>query len=456
MNVLAPYEQKTCDETFVQKFTITSSHRNYNDTLLPMNFTDHHAHVYGTGYKVLFPKLDGLTSVAAIQEVMREQSQKSKVKSQNWILLRGWDQNLWETKIFPSRKDIDEVISDVPVALIRIDGHALWCNSKASELAGITRGTPNPLGGEILHDAGGEPTGILLDEAMKLVYDAMPQDSEETIINILRAGLHEFAKHHVGVHDMGIPAEWWEPYKKLYAAEGDSLIKAYVFLDMTKPSGKALFLEKIKDEVFDDSPHPNLKLVGIKLYLDGALGSRGAHLFEGYSDAPGNKGLRLMDDDEALHLMSLAYECGLQIATHAIGDAANSRALDLYGRLRAKGKRLRDNNSQLRIEHAQIVREEDITRYKELDVWAVIQPQFYESDKSWAVERLGIERMKNAYRWKSLVDAGVKVAASSDSPIEDADPQEGIRCFTRRDDAEAISAVVAASLYSTSAQELCR
>ena len=452
--VAALRAKKPCDETFVSKFTIISRHRYYNDTLLPMNFTDYHAHVYGTGYKVLYPKLDGLMSIAAIQEQVK--SQKLKVKSQNWVLLRGWDQNLWEEKIFPSRKNIDEVVSDIPVVLIRIDGHALWCNSKAFELAGITRETQNPLGGEILHDANGEPLGILLDEAMKLVYDAMPQDSEETIINILRAGLHEFAKHHVGVHDMGIPAEWWEPYKKLYAAEGDSLIKAYVFLDMTKPSGKALFLEKIRGEVFNDSPHPNLKLVGIKLYLDGALGSRGANLLEDYSDDPGNKGLRLMDDEEALHLMSPAYERGLQIATHAIGDAANSRALDLYERLRIGHISPMSHIAQLRIEHSQIVREEDIKRYTNLDVWAVIQPQFYQSDKAWAVERLGSERMKNAYRWKSFLDAGVKVAASSDSPIEDADPQEGIRCFTRRDDAEAISAEAAASLYSISAQELCR
>lgn len=409
-----------------------------------MNFIDYHAHVYGTGYKVLFPKLDGLESISAIQEIVR--SQKSKGKSQNWILLRGWDQNLWEEKIFPCAKDIDDVMSDVPVALIRIDGHALWCNTKALEAGGITRDTPNPLGGEILHAANGEPTGILLDEAMKLVYDVMPPDTEDVIITILRAGLHEFAKYHIGVHDMGIPAEWWEPYKKLYAEEGDSLPKAYVFLDMTKPTGKDLFLQKMKSGEFNDSSHPNLKLVGIKLYLDGALGSRGAHLFEEYSDDPGNFGLKLMDDEEALHLMSLAYQRGLQIATHAIGDAANSRALDLYAKLRANSSSIA-HHSVLRIEHAQIVREEDIKRFKELDVWAIIQPQFYESDKEWAVKRLGKERMKNAYRWKSLIDAGVKVAASSDSPIEDADANIGIRIFQERKD-EGISEAEAKSLYS--------
>jgi hypothetical protein len=254
---------------------------------------------------------------------------------------------------------------------------------------------------------------------------------------------------------MGIPAEWWEPYKKLYAEEGDWLPKAYVFLDMTKPTGKDLFLQKMKGGEFNDSPHPNLKLVGIKLYLDGALGSRGAHLFEEYSDDPGNFGLKLMDDEEALHLMSLAYERGLQIATHAIGDAANSRALDLYSKLRTHSSPV-TRQSLLRIEHAQIVREEDIKRFKELDVWAIIQPQFYQSDKEWAVKRLGKERMKNAYRWKSLIDVGVKVAASSDSPIEDADPQVGIQCFTNRKDGEAITAAAATLLYSTIAQELCR
>ncbi len=410
------------------------------------NFIDYHAHVYGTGYKVLYPKLDNCSSIADAQAVVREVSQKSKVKSQN-ILLRGWDQNRWGAVGFPSKADIDEVESEIPVALIRIDGHAMWCNSAMLRFAKINKETVSPVGGEILHGEKGEPTGILIDEAMSLVYDALPGHDDETLTNILRAGLHEFAKHHVGVHDMGIPAEWWEPYKKLYKEEGDSLISSYVFLDMTKPTGKQLFLEKLKSGGWNDSTHPKLKLVGIKLYLDGALGSRGAHLFEDYSDDIGNRGIKLMDDDEALMLMNLAAERGLQIAVHAIGDAANSRALDLFTKVREHISTLNPVPSpQLRIEHAQIVLPEDIKRYKELDVWAIIQPQFWTSDKDWAIKRLGTERMENAYRWRSFIEAGVKVAASSDSPVEDADCLLGIKALCDRE-AEGVDNAVASSLY---------
>lgn len=408
-----------------------------------MNFIDYHAHVYGTGYKVLYPKLDNCASIADVQKVVREAIQKKT----GAILLRGWDQNKWGAVGFPSKADIDAVESEIPVALIRIDGHAMWCNSVMLRFVGIDTATISPVGGEILHDEKGEPTGILIDEAMSLVYDALPTHDDQTLTNILRAGLHEFAKHHVGVHDMGIPAEWWEPYKKLYKEEGDSLISSYVFLDMTKPTGKQLFLDKVKEGEWDDSTHPNLKLVGIKLYLDGALGSRGAHLFEDYSDDPGNRGIKLMDDDEALMLMNLAAERGLQIAVHAIGDAANSRAIGLFTKVREHISILNPQPSpQLRIEHAQIVRPEDIKRFKELDVWAIIQPQFWTSDKDWAIKRLGTERMKNAYRWRSFIEAGVRVAASSDSPVEDANCLLGIAALCGRE-GEGVSEQTAHLLY---------
>jgi hypothetical protein len=419
---------------------------------MKMEFVDYHAHVYGTGYKVLHPKLDGMQSIEAIQTVVQSQKQaQSEAKGENWILLRGWDQNLWEEKIFPTRFDLDSVSAEIPIALIRIDGHALWCNTKALQIAGIgSASLPLAAREDIVKDKKGEPTGILIDDAMKLVYDAMPPEGEEKIISTLRAGLKEFAKHHIAVFDMGIPREWWEPFKKLYASEGDSLIKSYVFLDMTKETGRALFLEKVKSGTFDDSPHPNLKLIGIKLYLDGALGSRGANLFEDYSDDKGNRGIRLMEGDEALMLMNLAAERGLQIAVHAIGDAANARALDLFAKVREHLHRNpppANSTPILRIEHAQIVREQDIHRFKELGVWAIVQPQFYASDKEWAVGRLGKERMKDAYRWRSLISAGVKVAASSDSPIEEADPNRGIQALLIRE-GEGVSGSTAYSLYS--------
>ncbi|HYM20562.1 MAG TPA: amidohydrolase [Candidatus Kapabacteria bacterium] len=401
-------------------------------------YIDHHAHVWGTGYKMLHPKLDDAKSIDDILNILRPSLAEH---TQQFLIARGWDQNKWQDKRFPTREHLDGLTTEIPVALIRIDGHAMWCNSKALEFASVTRNTPIPSGGDILKTPLGEPTGILLDDAMQLIYDAMPPDDEASITRTLRTGLDEFARYHVEVHDMGIPAEWWEPYKKLYENEGDSLIRAKVFLDMSKPSGKKLFHEKIKSKNFNDSPHPNLELVGIKLYLDGALGSRGAQLFEPYSDDPNNYGLSLMDDSEALELMSLATKKNLVIAIHAIGDKANSRALDLFSRIPTPHRR---------IEHAQIIREEDLPRFAQLGVTAVIQPQFFASDRHWAIDRLGPERMKNAYRWKSLLDAEINVLASSDSPVEEANPFTGIELLQTRDgisDKEAITKEEAEKMY---------
>ena len=411
------------------------------------SFVDYHAHVYGTGYKKLHPKLDGAASIEECIRIIRESVPGSRERPpSDWILARGWDQNRWNEKIFPTREHLDTLSTEIPIALIRIDGHAMWCNSKALEVAAISRSTPAPFGGEILKTSSGEPNGILLDEAMQLIYNLMPIEDEASITRMLRAGLQEFARYHIGVYDMGIPAEWWEPYKKLYTTDGDSLIGANVFLDISKPSGKTLFLEKLKSKAFDDSPHPKLKLVGIKIYLDGALGSRGAQLFEPYSDDPGNYGLSLIDDAEALELMGLANAAGFTIAIHAIGDKANHRALNLFEKVGSPQSAVR----RRRIEHAQVILPEDLHRFQDLDITAVIQPQFFRSDRAWAIHRLGEKRMLNAYRWKSMLDAGIDVLGSSDSPVEDANPLVAIELLQNRDgvaDGEALTAEEAIDLY---------
>jgi predicted amidohydrolase YtcJ len=266
----------------------------------------------------------------------------------------------------------------------------------------------------------------------------------------LRAGLDYFVKKgHVAVHDMGVSDEMWQAYKSLYAEEGDDLPYAYVFFDMTKPTGRTAFLRHVEHSPFDDSPHERLKLVGIKLYLDGALGSRGAQLFADYSDDPGNRGLALMEDTEVIHLMQLAAGRKLQIAVHAIGDAANARALDLFERAGAA-----HSGATLRIEHAQVVRDVDVPRFAELGVYPVVQPSFLASDRVWAKERLG-ERIRTAYRWASFVNAGAKLVASSDAPIEEPDPIEGIRLMIEDTDGEALSLEDALKSYCETSRDLC-
>lgn len=414
-------------------------------TIYP-GFADSHAHVYGTGERATKPRLEGCASLGDVRKILSTIGTGSE-----WVVLRGWDHNKWGMTSFPTRHDLDKIIADRPVALTRVDGHALWCNSKALDQCNINSTTQAPSGGEILKDTAGVPTGILLDEAMKLVESKIPLPSTVGIRDTLRAGLQTFAQYgNTSVHDMGVPAYIWSELRALYDEEGDALPRCFVFLDMNQETGKQLFLDS-SDERCSTVTHPNLKLHGIKIYLDGALGSRGAELFEDYSDDPGNRGLALSDDDEVIALMQRAAQHGLQIAVHAIGDKANARALDLFERAGVSRSTL------CRIEHAQIVRDQDVRRFAGLGVWALIQPPFYSSDRHWAIERLGAARMKTAYRWKSLLDAGVNVVASSDSPVEPPHTMGGIRLLVSRDgveDGEGVSEQEAVRLYTTAAAEL--
>lgn len=403
-------------------------------------FVDAHCHPLGLGERLLKPRLEGTKSKEDVYGILRP-----LVGKNDWLVSRGWDQNLWPNKALPSRIDLDSNVSaDLPIALTRIDGHALWCNSAALRIAGITALTGDPVGGSILHDATGEPTGILIDEAMKLVESHIPLPSLADLQRTLSAGLTEFLKHGIAtVHDMGVSAEVWEAYRALYATESDRLPHAYVFLDMTKQTGRELFLSRIAT-LAHDLP-PRMHFAGIKLYLDGALGSRGAELFEDYSDDPGNRGLALMEDDDAIQLMQLASRHHLQIAVHAIGDRACSRALDLFEKAELNGR-----NATLRIEHAQILRDEDVKRMAALGVFGLVQPAFYKSDRHWALERLGPERMKRAYRWRSLIDAGAFCIGSSDAPIESPNVLETVRLLLSRDgaqDGEAVDSITAIRMY---------
>ena len=408
-------------------------------------FADSHAHIYGTGERVTKPRLEPAASLSEALGIIRSAASES---TGEWVVLRGWDHNKWGMESFPTKHDLDS-IGDSPVALTRVDGHAIWVNEAALKAAKIDGDTIAPAGGEILKDVSGAPTGILLDEAMKLVEASIPRSSADETKQVLRAGLMEFARHgNATVHDMGVPSHFWSALVELYQQESEQLPRAQIFLDMNQESGKALFKE-LTD--VPQSKSDNLKLVGIKIYLDGALGSRGAELFEEYSDDPGNYGLALSDDDEVVEMMKKASSLSLQIAVHAIGDKANSRALELFERSGAAGR------TTCRIEHAQIVKDQDLAEYKRLGVNAVIQPPFFPSDRHWAVQRLGQGRMKTAYRWRSLLDAGIETVGSSDSPVEPPDTIAGIRTLVSRDgvqDGEGVTEQEAIRLYTLSGAQL--
>jgi predicted amidohydrolase YtcJ len=341
--------------------------------------------------------------------------------SNDWIIGRGWNEENWDVdaRLNLTRQYLDKNFPDNPVYLVRIDGHAAWCNSKALELANIKRKTTNPVGGEILKDVNGDPSGILIDMALEIVNEILPKKTDEEIEQyILKAvsicknyGLSE-------VHDMDVHLEWLPIFEKL-AKENrlDINIKTYI-----RAFDDKYLAQKIKPKRIN-----NWHLAGLKFYADGALGSRGAALLDDYSDKANHKGLFLISHDELLEKSIIGLNRGFEIATHAIGDGANRMTLDVYEMLRKKGF-----TQNLRIEHAQIVHPNDLNRFAENDIQVSIQPAFALSDRNMAVKRLG-ERISYSYRWKSLLDTGARILGSSDFPIESPDPLTGINALINSD-----------------------
>lgn len=334
----------------------------------------------------------------------------------------GWNQEHWASPVFPSRADLDHLIADVPVIARRVDGHALWVNTAALHLAGITAATPDPDGGRILRDERGEPTGILIDNAMDLVERHVPALSYDEMQEAFRAAAdHCASKGITEVHDMDVAPSWLAPLRAL--AERGTLatrVQAYV-------GGQ-------HDQWLDDGLLPAggefLRLHGVKLYADGALGSRGALLLAPYADAPDSHGLALLTTERMIAAGRAILDAGWwAMAVHAIGDAAVRAVLDAFQVIREMPG---GADLTLRLEHAQHVHPDDVHRFAKLRVHAMVQPTHCTSDAPMAEQRLGVERLPWAYRWRSLLDAGAMLAGSSDFPIEPADPIAGIDAFCRR------------------------
>jgi predicted amidohydrolase YtcJ len=392
-------------------------------TVLP-GFTDSHGHILGLGIKL--STLD-LTNAKSPEEIAGRISEKIKTaKPGEWIIGRGWDQNTWTKKQFPTHDVLDRAAPDNPVFLIRVDGHAIWVNIEAMIAAGITPDTPEPEGGKILKTGQGEPTGVFIDNAIALVEKVRPamtkEQNESAIINALnecaKAGLTE-------VHDMGISQETIDIYKKLID-ERKMPIRIIGFIE-----GKGRTWDKYKQSGKEIYGTDQLTIAGIKLFMDGALGSRGAALVEAYSDEPGNRGLTLMTESELTEVTKEALNKDLQVAIHCIGDRANNIALNAFE------KALKDmprKDPRLRIEHSQILLPGDIKRFKEIGIIPSMQPVHATSDMYWAELRLGKERIKHAYAWKELLNCGSVIPGGSDFPVEDFNPILGIYAACTRKD----------------------
>ena len=391
---------------------------------LSAGLVDGHCHLYGLGTAEENVSLRGAASeAAAVAAVMA--AAKGRPAGE-WIAGRGWDQNPWGGA-FPTRKSLDAALGDRPVALRRVDGHAVWVNSAVLARAGITRATPDPAGGKIVRDASGEPTGVLIDLAMDLVDAVAPRPTAEVRERRIRAAAAEaIAAGLTGVHEMGIDDETVAVYQQL-ARAGELPLRVNAYLELAPARAGELAQRALEPDDGDGY----FAMVGVKFFADGALGSRGAKLTDDYSDEPGNRGLWVTEPDALDRAVAAATGAGWQVATHAIGDAGVHATLDAYEH--AIGGH-RGEDLRLRVEHAQVMTPADITRMAKLGVIASMQPTHATSDMPWAEARLGPERVKGAYAWRSVLDAGGFIVAGSDFPVEETAPMNGIyAAVTRRD-----------------------
>ncbi|HEU4623138.1 MAG TPA: amidohydrolase [Steroidobacteraceae bacterium] len=387
-------------------------------TVFP-GLTDSHAHLEGIGERELTFDLQGTASLAELKQKLAAWA--AAHPGSPWIVGRGWIESRWSPAVFPSKSDIDPIVADRPVVLRRADGHATLANSAALKIAGIDRDTPNPAGGQILKDANGEPTGMLVDNAMELVYRHVPPPTDEDRLKALEVGAARSVR--VGwtqLQNAGTPFSEVDLLCRLYTS---GRIKLRVYNAIGGPSEDAEQL--LREGAALNRCGDRLTVRTIKLYIDGALGSRGAALLAPYSDSPSSTGLLVNQPEALAPILREALKRGIQIETHAIGDRGNRIMLDLYEQAFAAVPRSERAVAEprWRIEHAQILSPEDIPRFAKLGVIASMQPSHAIGDLFFAPKRLGPERLVGAYAWKSLLDSGAIVTAGTDAPVEVGDPR---------------------------------
>lgn len=396
-------------------------------TVLP-GLIDAHAHVMNLGIRELDLDITGLRTLEETQERIREFAEE--FPEREWITGRGWNQVLWEENEFPTAADIDLVVSDRPVYLTRVDGHAAWVNTKALEMAGIDRDTPDVQGGSIIRDQSGNATGILVDRSMGSVRNLIPDRSEEEIELALELAINEMKRLGItSVHDASTDQDEWNLYKK-FADEGRLHTRIYAMIAGTG----SIFDEMASNGPVHSYADDLLSLRSVKISADGALGSRGAAMLEDYHDDPGNKGLLFFDQDELNGMLLKGASQGFQMNVHAIGDAANRQLLNAYQFI---NEELGTDSQRLlrhRVEHAQVVALDDIPRFTELNLIASMQPTHATSDMNMAEDRVGPDRILGAYAWQSFLDQGTVIAAGSDFPVEEVNPFYGLySAITRQD-----------------------
>ncbi len=389
-------------------------------TILP-GLTDAHAHLYGLGLSL---DVVNLVDTQSLEDVIARVAERARTAAPGeWIVGRGWDQNDWPVKEFPNAASLDAVIPDKPVFLRRVDGHAAYTNSAAIRAAGVTAATPDPPGGRIIRNERGEPAGVFVDGAMDLIEKVMPAVTPEQRKRRILAAAREIARNGLTeIHDAGADDETIRAIRELIDAQ-QFPIRVYTML-----SDEGTLL----DTWFKRGPLPNyggrLTVRSVKMYADGALGSRGAALLMPYSDEPANSGLMIASVEHLTEVARRARAAGFQSNTHAIGDRGVRNVIDAY---EAAGAGARD---RFRVEHFQVVAPADFARIARLGIIASMQPTHATSDMYWAEKRVGPERIKGAYAWRTVLNSGARLALGSDFPVEAVNPWFGIyAAVTRRD-----------------------
>jgi len=396
-------------------------------TIVP-GLHDAHGHVVGLGASLQDIDLKGTRSFEEV--VGRVRRRVASARAGEWIVGRGWDQNDWPEKDWPTHDLLSAAAPDNPVYLTRVDGHAGLANRRAMDTAGLGRSTANPPGGRILRSADGQPTGVVIDGAQSLITSAIPRIGREQLEDQIRLADRELRRVGITtVHDAGADGDTVDAYKRLIEA-GTIKTRLYVMLRGTLRELAPFFA---RGPLTDFSRH-RLAVRAIKIYADGALGSRGAALLEPYSDEPTTSGLLTTPPEEVYAQTVAAAKAGFQVGIHAIGDRANRQVMDLFERVQKEvpGSRA----LRMRIEHAQILDAAEIPRFARLGVIASMQPTHATSDMPWAAARIGNARVEEgAYVWRKLLDSGAVIASGSDFPVEDVNPLLGFYAAITRQDA---------------------
>ncbi|MEP1385778.1 MAG: amidohydrolase [Paraglaciecola sp.] len=394
-----------------------------NKVMLP-GLIDSHGHVMGLGETLL--QVDLRESKSALDAAKKVYTYANTQQTLPWITGRGWNQVLWPGKQYPTANILDEYVNNKPVMLSRVDGHATWVNSKALEVAGITKDTLDPPGGKIIRDNKGNPTGILIDNASNLLNEYLPKTSEATLKSQLdAAGKQLLSEGITSVHDAGIGIPTYNYYQKR-VAEHTLPVRIYPMIGAYSPA----MIEMLNAGHIQDQ-YDWLSIKSVKVYGDGALGSRGAALLKPYSDEPHNSGLLVTREADLKPLFDLILGKGFQLNYHAIGDRANRLALNQFSDSFSKvgGQHLRN-----RVEHAQVINIDDIPRFKTLNIIPAMQPTHATSDMNMAEDRVGALRLKGAYAWQTFLKQGTPVAFGSDFPVELSNPFFGLHAAVTRQD----------------------